>query len=112
LSLRVLVRRAVGLAGRSSSTVGTTRPGGPVKLSAQVGPATAGLGVSFRLYRYDSARRAYVYAGSRGARTDGTGRASITWAPSVGKWAWRVSIGPTPGFANNLSPLYRWTVAR
>jgi hypothetical protein len=108
---RVLVRRSVELAGVSSASIRSIRRGATVRLVAQIGPAAAGVSVSFRLYRYDATRRVWVYAGSRGRNTDAAGRASYTWAPaSAGSYRWRVSVAPTLEYANNTSPIYRWTV--
>ena len=108
---RVLVRRSVELAGLSSGAVRPVRRGTAVRLVAQIAPAAAGVSVSFRLYRYDGARRAFRYAGSWGRRTDAAGHASYTWVPaSSGSYRWRVFVAPTPEYANNVSPIYRWTV--
>ncbi len=79
-------------------------------LTAQVGPAGVAP-VSFRLYRYDAARRAYVLSRSFGRTTDVLGRARLTWTPSAGRFAWRVAVSSTADYANNLSPLYRWSVS-
>ncbi len=108
---RVLVRRSVELVGLSGGSVRSVRRETAVRLVAQIGPAAAGVSVSFRLYRYDAVRRVYRYAGSWGRRTDSSGRASYTWPPaSPGSYRWRVSVAPTPEYANNISPIYRWTV--
>ena len=91
----------------------TARVGASVTLVAAVGPTGAGVSVSFRLYRFDAARRTWVYAGSRGRNTDVSGRASYTWIPaSAGSWYWRASVASTVDFANNMSPVYRWSVSR
>jgi hypothetical protein len=109
----VLVRRSISLVGRNSSVVSSSKVGTPVRLTATLGPATPGVSVSFRLYRFDAARRAWAYAGSHGRTTDGAGRASLTWTPlSAGSYYWRASVVPTAEFANNVSPVYRWTVRR
>ncbi len=109
----VLVRRSVILAGRNSDVVSSARVGAMVKLTAAIGPAAVGVSVSFRLYRYDTARRAWIYAGSRGRNTDAAGRASYTWTPSSpGSWYWRASVASTTEFANNISPVYRWSITR
>lgn len=111
--VRVLVRRTAILVGRSSSVVSRARVGAPVRLTAAVAPAAFGVSVSFRLYRFDSQRRAWVYAGSRGRSTDSTGRAAYTWVPPAsGSYYWRVAVAPTPEFANNTSPVYRWSISR
>ena len=109
----VLVRRSVVLAGRNSAVVSSARVGASIKLVAAVGPAATGVSVSFRLYRFDAARRVWVYAGSRGRNTDAAGRAFYTWVPSsAGSYYWRASVASTPEYANNVSPVYRWSVSR
>ena len=109
----VLVRRSVSLVGRKSSVIARARVGASIQVMAAVGPASAGVGVSLRLYRFDAARRAWVYAGSHGRNTDSAGRASYTWVPpSSGSWYWRAAVSSTPEFANNTSPVYRWSISR
>ena len=109
----VLVRRSVALAGRNSTVIARAKVGSSVTLTAAVGPAAAGVSVSFRLYRFDSSRRAWVYAGSHGRSTDSAGRASYTWVPpSSGSWYWRAAVSSTPEFANNTSQVYRWSITR
>ena len=109
----ILVRRSVALVGRSSSIVSRTRVGASIKLTAAVGPATSGVSVSFRLYRFDTARRVWVYAGSHGRNTDSTGRATNSWSPTApGSYYWRASVASTVDFANNVSPVYRFSVSR
>ncbi len=111
--LRVLVRRSVALSAPASPAVARAKVGATVRLTAAVGPAAAGVSVSFRLYRYDVARRHWVYAGSLGRRTDASGHASLAWhATQPGSYYWRASVGSTSEFANNISPVYRWTVSR
>jgi hypothetical protein len=113
LDVPVLVRRSVALVGRSSSVIARARVGSSVKLTAAVGPAAAGVSVSFRVYRFDNARRVWVYAGSRGRNTDAAGRATTTWVPpSAGSWYWRAVVASTADFANNTSPVYRWSISR
>jgi hypothetical protein len=113
VDVRVLVRRSVVLVGRDRTVASRAKVGTPVTLVAAVGPASAGVSVSFRLYRFDTARRSWVYAGSRGRNTDSTGRARYTWSPPAsGSYYWRAAVLPTPEFANNVSPVYRWTATR
>ena len=110
---RVLVRRAIVLVGKDSRVTSRARVGASVRLLAATTPAAAGLSVSFRLYRFDAARRAWVYAGSKGRKTDLAGRATLTWTPTAaGSYYWRVSVPSTVDLANNLSPVYRWTISR
>ena len=107
-----IVRRTVSLPGLSASTRQAARVGRPVTLRAQIAPAGVAT-VSFRLYRYDASRRHWVYAGSYGRSSQADGTASLTWTPrAVGSFYWRVVVYPTPEFANNISPVYRYTVSR
>jgi len=111
--VRVLVRRSVALLGRDSTVVSRAKVGTPVTLTAAISPAAAGVSVSFRLYRFDVRRRAWIYAGSRGRSVNTSGRASYTWvAPSSGSYYWRVAVASTAEFANNVSPVYRWSIRR
>ena len=110
---RILVRRSIVILGSSTTVASRAHVGSSVKLTAAIAPAAAGVSVSFRLYRYDSARRTWLYAGSNGRKTDAKGQASLTWAPSrTGTYYWRAWVGSTADFANNVSPVYRWTVSR
>jgi hypothetical protein len=111
--VRVLVRRSVALVGVSNSSVASARVGRSVRIVASVGPAAAGVSVSLRMYRYDAGRRLWVYAGSWGRKTDATGRVSLTWTPtSSGPFYWRAVVASTVDYANNISPVYRWSVSR
>ncbi len=109
-SVQVLVRRKVALLGPGSSVTRTAVAGRSVTLTAQVGPAGVAP-VSFQLYRYDAARRSYVLSRSFGRTTDALGRARLTWTPSAGRFAWRVVVSPTADYANNATPLHRWSVS-
>ena len=109
----VYVRRAVVLVGRRPNVASTARVGRAVTITAAASPAAAGLSISFRLYRFDPGRRAWVYAGSKGRSSDANGRASLTWVPpSSGSFYWRATVSSSADFANNTSPVYRWAVAR
>jgi Bacterial Ig-like domain len=113
VSVRVLVRRSVALVSVSTSRVATARVGRSVQVVAGLNPAVAGVSVSMRLYRFDTSRRAWVYAGSRGRTSDAAGRVSTTWTPtSSGSYYWRAVVASTIDFANNVSPVYRWSVIR
>ncbi|MBI3749061.1 MAG: hypothetical protein HY262_09500 [Chloroflexi bacterium] len=113
LDVPILVRRTVGLVVRSGALVSKANVGASVKLAAAIGPAVRGVSVSFRLYRFDAIRRIWRYAGSSGRNTDATGQARLTWTPSQpGSYYWRVWVSSTAEFANNLSPVYRWSVSR
>jgi hypothetical protein len=112
-AVRVLVRRSVALIGVSTSRVAPARVGRSIQVVASISPAVAGVSVSMRLYRFDTSRRAWVYAGSRGRTSDAAGRVSTTWTPtSAGSYYWRAVVASTVDFANNVSPIYRWSVTR
>jgi hypothetical protein len=112
-SVRILVRRSVALVGVSASRAAPARVGRSVAVVAGITPAVAGVSVSMRLYRFDTSRRAWVYAGSRGRTSDAAGRVSTTWTPtSAGSYYWRAVVASTVDFANNVSPVYRWSVTR
>jgi hypothetical protein len=113
VDLPVFVRRSVALVGRDATVTARAKVGTTVRLVAAVAPAAPGVSVSFRTYRFDASRRVWVYAGSKGRNTDATGRASYTWTPSVpGLFYWRASVASTTDYANNVSPVYRWSVVR
>lgn len=109
--VRVIVRRLVSLVGVSAGVTQSAKAGRPILLTAQVEPAGLPARLSFQLYRYLAVRRAWVYAGSFGRTTDAAGRSTVTWTPAAGRWYWRVVSLPTPDYANNVSPVYRWLVA-
>ncbi len=108
---RVLVRRQVALVGVAPSVTRTMVASSKVSLVARVAPAGPGAKLSFRLYRYDAARRTYVYYRSFGRMTDVNGQARLDWTASAGRFYWRVAVLPSPEYANNISPVYRWTVS-
>jgi hypothetical protein len=109
----VRVRRAVTFVGASGSSASRAQVGRAVRIVARVGPAAPSTSVSFRLYRYDTVRHRWVYAGSRGRRSDAAGRASLTWTPtSSGAYYWRVAVAATADHAANVSSVYRWSVTR
>jgi hypothetical protein len=113
LIVPVLVRRSVVLVGRSSTVTARASVGASVKLTAEIDPESPGITVSFRLYRFDAVKRVWVYAGSRGRKTDPAGRATYSWIPpSTGSYYWRVSVVSTTEYANNTSPVYRWSISR
>jgi hypothetical protein len=109
---RVVVRWRVFLSGRGPAIVRSGTVGRPIVVQARVAPVVTGQSVSFRLYRYDAVRRAYVYAGSRGTKTFADGTASIVWTPLAGRWQWRVVVPPAPSNANGISAAYTWSISR
>jgi len=113
LDVRLLVRRSVVLAGRNSAAISRGRVGTAVKLTAAISPAAPGASISFKSYRFDPVRRTWVYAGSFGRKSDSSGRAVLHWTPTrPGSYYWRASVAPTPEYANNISPVYRWSISR
>jgi hypothetical protein len=109
----ILVRRSIVLAGRNSGTTSRALVGASVRLTAAINPAEAGVSVSFRRYRFDARRRTWVYDGSLGRKTDAVGRAVLNWTPTTpGSFYWRATVTSTIDFANNTSPVYRWSVSR
>ncbi len=111
--VRVLVRRSVVLAGGDARITARASIGSTVRLTAAISPAQAGVSISFRLYRFDPARRSWLYAGSFGRKSDVQGRAVLNWVPSrTGSFYWRATVGSTPEYANNTSPVYRWSISR
>ena len=109
----VQVKRAVAFVRSGSTAIGQARVGRPVRITAALGPAAPTTSVSFRLYRYDTVRRAWVYAGSKGRSSDAAGRATVTWTPaSPGAWYWRASVAATADHLANVSAVYRWSVTR
>jgi hypothetical protein len=111
-TVRLLVRRSIVLIGRSSSSVSRATVGRSVALTAAASPAASGLSVSFRSYRFDVGRRSWIYAGSFGRKTDAQGRAALTWLPkTAGLVYWRAVVASTVDYANNTSPVYRWSVS-
>jgi len=109
--VRVIVRRGIALLGRSPATNAAAHTGEQVTLTAQVTPALFGVHVSYRLYQYETSRRAYRYAGSWGRRSDVGGRSVLQWTPTAGRYYWRVAVLSTPDYANNTTPAYRWSVS-
>jgi hypothetical protein len=112
-SVRFLVRRSVALVGVSTSSAAQGRVGRAVQIVAGIGPAAAGVSVSLRLYRYDASQHLWVYAGSKGRTSDAAGHVFYTWTPlSSGSYYWRAVVASTVDYANNISPVYRWSVSR
>src|SRR4029079_7522313 len=99
--------------GRSTAVPSRARAGALVTLTAAVNPGAARGSVSFRLYRFDTTRRAWVYSGSFGRATDSTGHARLAWRPSEpGSWYWRATVASTPAFTHNTTQIYRCTITR
>jgi hypothetical protein len=109
----VQVKRAVAFVRSGAVAVGQARVGRSVRITAALSPAGPRTAVVLRLYRYDTVRRAWVYAGSRGRNSDAAGRATVTWTPtSSGAYYWRAAVAATADHAANVSSVYRWSVTR
>lgn len=111
-AISVTVRWSVVLTGRGPAVVRTGTTGATVAVQARVLPAAAGQTVSFRLYRYDTTLRRYVFVGSRGARTFAAGLATIAWKPAAGRWQWRAVALGTADHASNTSSAHTWSISR
>jgi hypothetical protein len=113
VDVRVLVRRSVTFVARASSAVSRARVDQSFTLTAAIAPAVRGPSVSFRLYRFDSLHRTWVYAGSHGRKPDAEGRATLLWTPTkTGMYYWRAYVASTNEYANNVSAVYRWAILR
>ncbi|HSW42552.1 MAG TPA: Ig-like domain-containing protein [Patescibacteria group bacterium] len=113
VEMRLRVRRSVTFVGAAAAAAGQARVGRPVQIVATLGPAAPRTAVSFRLYRFDTVRRQWVFAGSRGRNSDAAGRVSLTWTPtSSGAFYWRVAVPATADHSANLSAVSRWSVTR
>jgi hypothetical protein len=107
---RVHVSARVALAGYTAGKTNAGRAGQTVRLRAQVAPATAGMLVDYRLYRWDSRKRTYVLVTTYSRRTDAAGRAMLDWKLRSGTWQVRLATRATVQLAPGLSPVYRWVV--
>ena len=108
--VRVLVRRAVSLAGVSSSVTYVSTVGRTRTLVAALGPTSPQVAVTLKIYRYDSSRRLYVLR-STIQRTSVSGKATFAWRPTVsGRYRLRLTTPPTTLYANGISASYRWDV--
>jgi hypothetical protein len=100
----ISVRRGVRV-----SVPATAATGRVTRITATVSPA-GGVGLSFRLYRYDPVRRTYIYAGSWGRVTSPSGVAVFNWTPRGGTYQWRVVVAGTSLYATNMSTAVRVVV--
>jgi hypothetical protein len=112
VSVVVSVRRAVRL-NWSSSAVHAGRVGARISIVSSVVPVDSGVGVAFRLERWNATSRSWRLVGTLNRRTDATGRASIAWAPSgSGLYRWRATAGWTPENSTGSSQWVRWSIGR
>ena len=112
VSALVSVRRGVFL-NWSSSVVNAGRVGTRLSIVATVSPATAGVGVEFRLERWSAVSRSWRPVGTLVRRSDASGRTSISWAPSASAlYRWRAVAGWTPDYSTGSSSWVRWSIGR
>ena len=112
VSALVSIRRSVRL-NWSSSVVYAGRVGGRITLVATVGPAASRVAVGFRLERWNLVSRSWRLVGTLNRRTDTTGRASVSWAPSGSAlYRWRATAGWAPDYSTGSSPWVRWSIGR
>src|SRR3990172_1439117 len=78
--VRVLVRRAVSLAGVSSSVTYVSTVGRTRTLVAALGPTSPQVAVTLKIYRYDSSPPLYLLP-STIQRTSVSGKATFAWRP-------------------------------
>ena len=106
----VYVRRVVRL-NWTSSIVHAGRVGRNVSIAASVDPAAGGVSVAFRLERWNAVARSWRLVGTLNRRTDASGRASVTWAPSGSAlYRWRATAASTPDYSTAASAWVRWSI--
>jgi hypothetical protein len=112
VSTVVSVRRAVRL-NWSSSVVNAGHVGSRLLSVASVSPAAGGIGIAFRLERWNTASRSWRLVGTLNRRPDFAGRASIIWAPpGSALYRWRATAGWAPDYSTGSSPWVRWSIGR
>jgi hypothetical protein len=104
------VRFQVALVGPTPGVTRVARAGAVQPLVAQLSPATHGVVVTFRLYRWDTAKRAWAPFVSAKRTTNTEGRATWTWTHRPGTWYVRATSAATPANTPGTSPVYRWSV--
>ncbi len=108
----VAVRRDLRLLARGATT-GTTRAGAAVAVAATAGPPAAGLAVTFRLYRWSTATRAWRLVSTRARLTTASGAAATGWRPTYpGRYRWRATVSGTVDYSTAYSNWVSWTVTR
>ncbi|MCU0505639.1 MAG: Ig-like domain-containing protein [Chloroflexi bacterium] len=103
------VRTAITLAGLVPG-VSTVRAGKVQPLLAQLRPATGGVLVTFRMYRWDTKAAAWKLFVQTTRRTNADGLATWSWTHRVGKWYFRATSAATSTNAAGTSAVYRWNV--
>jgi len=112
VSAVVSVRRTVRL-NWSASTLHAGRVGARLSIVASVSPVASGVGVVFRLERWNAVARSWRLVGTLSRRTDTAGHANAVWTPSgTGIYRWRATAGWTPDYSTGSSPWVRWSIGR
>lgn len=104
------VRYYVTLAGLVPSTTVSARAGYVQPLLAQLAPATHGVVVTYRMYRWDAARKAWKLFVTARRTTNADGLARWSWTHRTGKWYLRATTDPSATNAPGISAVYRWSV--
>ena len=109
-TVRVLVRRQVGLRGLNASVTRSTARGRTVLITAVVVPAEPSVAVMLTVYRYNLSLGRYVQV-STVTRSSAGGLVPFSWRPTTaGRYYLRLTTPPTALFANGISAAYRWVV--
>jgi Bacterial Ig-like domain/Bacterial pre-peptidase C-terminal domain len=109
-TVRVLVRRQVGLRGLNASVTRSTARGRTVLITAVVVPAEPSVAVTLMVYRYNLSLGRYVQV-STVTRSSAGGLVPFSWRPTTaGRYYLRLTTPPTALFANGISAAYRWVV--
>jgi len=112
VSAVVSVRRAVRL-NWSASTLHAGHVGARLSIVATVSPVAGGVGVAFRLERWNAVARSWQFVGTLNRRTDTAGHAYAVWTPSgTGLYRWRATAGWTPDYSTGSTPWMRWSIGR
>jgi Bacterial Ig-like domain/Bacterial pre-peptidase C-terminal domain len=109
-TVRVLVRREVGLRGLRASVTRSTARDRTVPITAVVVPAEPSVAVTLTVYRYNPSMGRYVQVSTM-SRSSAGGLAPFSWRPTTaGRYYLRLTTPPTALFANGISAAYRWVV--
>ena len=109
-TVRVLVRRQVGLRGLSASVTRSSARGRTVLITAIVIPAEPAVAVTLTVYEYSPSLGRYVQV-STVTRASAGGLVPFSWRPTTaGRYYLRLTTPPTALFANGISAAYRWVV--
>ena len=108
--VKLPVRTRITLAGLTPGTT-TVRAGKVQKLLAQLRPATRGVAVTFRMYRWDATRKVWKLFVSTTRASNADGLATWTWTHRPGRWYLRVTCAATATNAAGTSAVYQWKVS-